>query len=137
MTESPPTAYVVCQAEYDAHGPVAAFTTAELAEQHAAQSRAVYRSAYEVRPMPLLDFLPTRVDLHLHAGNLHVGGPVEGEQSWTVEHWSHELPAQPVVTLTDGRDGTVRIHVAAASAEAAVAAFRETVAAMWTPDNSA
>jgi hypothetical protein len=117
-----PLVYVVCQAEYEANGPVAVFTTPEFAEQHAANLRGGF-SDYLVDAMPLLDHVPARAELHLRQGLLRRDGTVEAEQSWTVEQWDYDLPTEPVVTLHAGRDDATRIHVAAASPEAAVAAF--------------
>ena len=127
-----PRVYVVCQAEYEANGPVAVFTTPEFAEQHAADMRAVHRSDFEVIPVPLVDHLPTRAVKHLRQGLLRRDGTVEAEQSWTVERWDYDLPAEPVVTLHKGRDDTTRIH-AAASPEAAVAAFWGAVESLRAP----
>jgi hypothetical protein len=118
-----PRIYVVCQAEYDAQGPCAAFTDPEIAEQHAADMRVEHHGDFQVIPLPLVDHLPTRAAKHLRQGLLRRDGVVEAEQSWTVEHWDYDLPAEPVVALHGHRDDTTRIHVAAASPEAAVATF--------------
>jgi hypothetical protein len=127
MTD-PLIVHVVCEAEYESNGPVALFTDPEAAEQHAADCRREHRGEYEVRSFPLLDRAPKRALKHLRAGR--VCGPhgvVEDEQSWTVAHWDFELPAEPVVTI-DGRFPEMpRVHIAAASAEAAESAFRVAV----------
>lgn len=122
-----PRVYVVCQAEYDAQGPSAAFTDPVIAEQHAVDMRVEHRSDFEVILVPLVDHLPTRAAKHLRQGLLSRDGAVEAEESWTVEHWDYGLPPEPVVTLRQDRDETTRIHVAAATAEAAEAAFRGVV----------
>ena len=119
------TVYVVCQAEYDAHGPIAVFTNAVAAERHAEDCRTVHGGEYEVTPLPFVGVVPQRVKLFLHAGRVcQPHGAVEDEQTWTVDHWDYEIPAEPVVAI-DGRFPEMpRLHVAAASAEAAEAAFR-------------
>lgn len=133
MTGQPPvTVYVVCEAEYDARAAVAVFTNAAAAEQHAAdcsdEASGAFRHDYEVIPLPFLGVVPQRALLHLHAARVcwDHGGAVEDEQTWTVDHWDYDLPAEPVVTINE-HPVTPRVHVAAASAEAAESAFREAV----------
>lgn len=133
MADSPPLVYAVCQAEYDAHGPHAVFTNLPSAERHAADCREVHGGRYEVVPLPFLGVAPQRADLHLRLGLLHRDGTLEGEQAWTVEHWDYDLPAEPVVTLSEGRGETVRVYVAAATPQAAQAAFRAAVEGMRAP----
>jgi hypothetical protein len=130
MTE-PPVVYVVCQAEYENNGPVAVFTAAELAGQHAAALPDSPFSKYDVIPLPLVSHIPQRADLHLHAGRVcGAHGEIEDEQTWTVAQWDYGIPAQPVVSIDDRRPEMPRVHVAAASPEAAEAAFRDAVNGM-------
>lgn len=122
--------YIVCQAEYEAHGPVAVFTDRAAAEQHAENSRTVHGGDYEVIPLPLLGTVPQRVQLHLHAGRVchDHGDDVEDEQAWTVDKWDFDIPREPVVTVDARHPAATRIHVAAATPEAAAKAFREAAA---------
>jgi len=138
VTDQPPVVHIVCDDEWESNGPVAAFTDPEMAEQHAANLRKEHRSAFDVRPFPLLDRVPVRATLHLHAGAVQRDGAVEGEQAWSVPHWDYEIPAEPVVTITPGRADTTRIHIAAESPESAQAAFGRSVEqvralATWSP----
>lgn len=134
----PPVVHVVCNAEYEHNGPVAAFTDPELAGRHARDLHAEHRCDYEVLEFPLLDRVPVRATLHLHAGAVRRDGAVEGEQSWTVPHWDYDIPAEPVVTMDTRRADVTRIHIAAATPEAARAAFEAAVTqvrelAAWSP----
>jgi hypothetical protein len=127
-----PIVYVVCQADYDAQGPAAAFTNAEAAEQHAADLRALHSGCdFEVIELPFLGTVPQRASTYLHAGRVCMAdGRVEDEQSWTVEHWDYSVPPQPVVSIDERRPEMPRVHVAAASADVAEGAFRAQAAAM-------
>lgn len=138
MIDQPPVVHIVCNAEWEHDGPVAAFTTPEDAEQHARNLHKENRSDYEVRPFPLLDRVPVRATLHLHAGAVQRDGAVEGVQTWSVPHWDYEAPAEPAVTMDTRRADRTGVHVAAATAESAQAAFTaavETVRglATWSP----
>lgn len=139
MTDQPPpVVHIVCNAQWEHDGPVAAFTTPEDAEQHARNLHSENRSDYEVRPFPLLNRVPVRATLHLHAGAVLRDGAVESEQAWSVPHWDYEVPAEPVVTMDTRRADRTGIHVAAATPESAQAAFTaavETVRALatWGP----
>lgn len=139
MTDQPPpVVHLVCDAQWEDNGPVAAFTDPGHAETHARNLHAEHRSDYEVREFPLLDRVPVRVTLHLHAGAVLRDGGVEAEQTWSVPHWDYEIPAEPVVTITPGRADTTRIHIAAESPQAAQAAFGRSVEqvralATWSP----
>lgn len=127
MTD-PLIVHVVCAAEWEHDGPVALFTTVEAAERHAADCRREYRAEHEVRQFPLLDHAPKRALKHLRAGRVcSVHGEVEDEQAWTVEYWDFELSTEPVVTIDSRHPDTPRVHVSAASAEAAESAFRVAV----------
>lgn len=129
--------YIVCQAEYDDNGPVAVFTNRAAAMQHADDSRTVHGCEFEVIPLPLLGTVPQRVQLHLHAGRVcEPRGVVEDEQAWTVDHWDFQIPREPVVTIDARRPEMPRVHVAAATAEAAKAAFWETAAGAWQESGS-
>lgn len=130
--EPPPVVYVVCEAEYDARAAVAVFTNAPAAEQHASDCSDVasgaFRCNYEVVPLPFLGVVPQRALLHIHAAHVRINGSqVEDEQTWTVDKWDYDIPAEPVVSVDDRRTDMHRVHVAAATPEAAEAAFREAV----------
>lgn len=139
MTDQPPpVVHIVCDDEWESNGPVAAFTDPEMAEQHARNLQKENRSDYEVRPFPLLDRVPVRATLHLHAGAVLRDGAVEGVQTWSVPHWDYEIPAEPVVTMDTRRADRTGIHVAAATPESAQAAFTAAVEAVrglatWSP----
>jgi hypothetical protein len=130
--------YAVCKAEYEDNGPIALFTSPDLAEQHAAHLREMSGDGYEVEPMPVLDHAPTKTVVHARHGVVYRDdGRVGDERVSTFETWEYCVPLEPQVnTNWIPRLGT-GVYVSAASPDDAESAFRETVAAMWPPDSPA
>lgn len=80
--------WIVSGADYDNHGPFAAFTTQELAEAYAAPKQLT------VDEFTVHDRLPTLVRLHFHAATVLPDGTVRRGGCYSREFWDSEAPKQ-------------------------------------------
>lgn len=90
--------WIVSGAEYDNHGPVAAFTTKELAEAYAAPE-GLTGDEFTVH-----DRLPTLVTMHLQSATVLPDGTVQRGGGYSKEFWDSEAP-DPIL-LVRGSQGT-------------------------------
>jgi len=92
--------WIVSGSEYDDHGPVAAFTTRELADAYAAPKHLT------VDEFTIHDRIPNLVKLHLQAATVLPDGTVQRGGCHSQEFWDSEAPA-PLLLVRSWRDTQV------------------------------
>lgn len=92
--------WIVSGVDYDNHGPIAAFTTQELAEAYAATKQ------LDVEEFTVHDRIPTLVKLHLQAATVLPDGTVRRGGCHSQEFWDSEAP-EPLLLVRGSRDTQV------------------------------
>lgn len=109
--------WIVSGSEYDDHGPMAAFTTQELAEAYAAPK------GFTVDEFTVHDRLPTLVTLHVHSATVLGDGTVQRGGCHSQQFWDSETP-EPV-TIVRGSQGTQVIAWSESAGSAGLACLEE------------
>lgn len=126
MTAATPTAVYAVSSRtdhYDDEPPVAAFTTRELAEEHAEKREAQERStSYYVKELVLLDSEPALVSWYVGQGVQRADGTVEYHGAGHSLRWDYEVPVETAQIIN--RPGSKRnVIVGSQTAEGARARF--------------
>lgn len=114
------TVWAVCEDEWESNGPIVAFTSRELADEHCAALNAESSGRYDVMPLPLLDAAAQKVTWHHRQVKVHADGTLQRYEQEPRVGWHYEHD-DPALLIREPRGATV-VNAYATSAEVALAA---------------
>jgi len=112
------TVWAVCEDEWESNGPIVAFTSEGLANEHCAALNADCRGRYAVVVISLLDAAPQRVTWHHRQASINADGTVRKYEQKPCDGWDYEYE-EPTLLICENRFGPV-VNAYATSAEAAL-----------------
>jgi hypothetical protein len=113
--------WAVCEAEWESNGPVVAFTSEDLANEHCAALNAEGSNNYAVEALLLMDAAPRRTTWHHRQASIHTDGTVQRYEQQPHNGWDYEHDDDPTLLICGPRNA-VAVNAYATSAEAALAA---------------
>jgi hypothetical protein len=117
------TVWAVCNNEWESNGPVVAFTSEEVANEHCEVLNAEGGNNYAAEELPLLDAAPQRVTWYHRQASLRADGTVQRDglhERKSRDGWNYERD-DPTLLICEPR-GSVTVNAYATSAEVALAA---------------
>lgn len=111
------TLWAVCEDEWESNGPIVAFTSEDLANDHCAALNADSRGRHAVVAIPLLDAAPQRVTWHHRQASIHADGTVRKYEQKPCNGWDYEHE-DPTLLICEPR-GSVVVNAYATGAETA------------------
>jgi hypothetical protein len=115
------TVWVVCEDEWESNGPIVAFTSEALANEHCAVLNFESSNTYAVVALPVLDEAPRRVTWHHRQASVRADGVVQRYEQTPHDGWRYEHDDDPMLLLAEPR-GAVVVNAYATSVEAALTA---------------
>lgn len=114
------TVWAVCDDEWESNGPIVAFTSEALANEHCTALNAEMGN-HNVRALPLLVEAPRRVTWHHRQASVRADGAVQRYEQKPRDGWQYEHDDDPALLICEPRAGVV-VNAYATNAEAALAA---------------